>query len=359
MENYRVSAHTRFDVKYHFVWVTVNDKDISMAPIKLGAVLPWDQVAVGDLRYFEKSKRLGISFVNEAVVSKTSLAVEQSPVSVDLNNLHETLTLEDTVHWTIPEGWSVSPSSTAVTIAPGESESVTFDVSCTGPLYPLPELNVRFPYRDEGDCPATKVLRVAREASCARADSSPEIDGKIDEEIWRDPCSGLLAHGGGESVIDSTEFYFAYDAENIYLAAKCWDGNMDSLQALMTEHDDGLYREDCIGFLYRPVAVEDAVYQLYINPLGTVYDQKISRGSDGYWSGNETWNGVYETAATKSDDHWLVEVKIPLSQFGIQAQSGQRWDFNFRRKQYRLDRSGGWQIPHAYDPNGFGKLVLQ
>jgi putative transposase len=33
MENYRTSAHTRFDIKYHFVWITKYRKAVLTGPV--------------------------------------------------------------------------------------------------------------------------------------------------------------------------------------------------------------------------------------------------------------------------------------------------------------------------------------
>ncbi len=347
------------ELEYHFVWVTIDNHGISIAPIKYESVLAWDVTPVSDIRYYETAKRLGISFAGAAAVSEATLKVAASPVTVELHNFDSERALKDTVRWTVPEGWSVEPQQLYVEVPPGEMGTAAFEFSCDGDLYPLPEVSVNFPYQTDAVITAKRELRVAREAVCLPAENPPVIDGVMDEALWQSPRAGLLGDDGKPANVDSTEFYFAYDKDNLYLAVKCVESRMDSLRAAMTEQDDAVYTEDCVGFLYRPISPDDAVYQLYVNPLGTTYDQKITQGSDGYWVGDNRWNGTYEIVTTRGDDLWQVEVRIPLAQFGASIVNGQKWDFNFRRKQARLQSAGGWQIPHAYDPNGFGLLVMQ
>jgi len=345
------------DLDYHFVWVTVSDKEVSITPIQINSIRPWDVASVADLRYYETVRRLGVSFVSPAIVSESPLRVRKATVDVEICNLGQEK-LVDTIHWKAPDGWSVLPADLSVRVNSGETKRVRFEVECSGDLYPLPEMSVDFPYKDS-KCSAQSFLRVARRASCVSADTVPTIDGNLEERWWKRPCSGLLDSEGKPAAIDPTEFYFAYDADNLYLAARCLESKKDSVYASLKEHDDPIHQEDCVGFLYRPHGTEGHIYQLYVNPLGAVFDQEITRGSDGYWDGNQSWDGIYEIAAKVVDESWTVEVRIPLNQFGASAGAGQMWDFNFRRKQKRLNAAGGWQIPHGYDPNGFGQLVMQ
>lgn len=343
----------------HFAWVTVSEDDIAIAPVAVNSVLAWDAVSVEDERYYQTSRLLGISFANVAPVIESQLKVEKTPITVEVHNFSDERTLADTVRWTVPETWKVEPEDLFVEVPAGETGRFEFEVACDSNIYPLPEVSVAFPFGVDGECPASKELRIARYADCIMAESPPVIDGAINEDVWRSYYGGLLSGEGKPSSVDSSEFYFAYDAANLYLGVVCYETKMDSIVADMTEHDDAIYAEDCVGFLYRPLAPVDAVYQLYVNPIGTTFDQKIQQASDGYWVDDQLWDGEYEVATSRGDGTWMVEVRIPLDQFGALTETGMEWDFNFRRKQRRLNDAGGWQIPHAYDPNGFGKLVFR
>lgn len=101
------------------------------------------------------------------------------------------------------------------------------------------------------------------------------------------------------------------------------------------------------------------VYQIYFNPLGSVFDQKISVSPEAGFDADRTWNGTYEVKTIKGSDFWSIEVRIPLNQFEFAIKSGQKWGLNFRRKQKRFNSSADWQVPITYDPETYGYLIMK
>ncbi|MCK4856459.1 MAG: metallophosphoesterase [candidate division Zixibacteria bacterium] len=343
---------------YHFGWVTVDDKEIAIVPVKLGSVLPWDEVSVDDLYFLNKIDYFGISFVEPLAVSE-DLTVAAATLKVDIHNFHDKLTLDDTLRWSVPEGWSVEPESLPLTVAPQGKEQISFQVAGSANLYPVPALTVTFPFLDTLTRSVKAELLVARQVICRHATRAPQIDGKLTEEIWQSPQSQYFAPDGKTCLIDSTAFFFAYDNDNLYLAAHCHESKIDSLFAAATEHDGAVYSEDCVGYFIQPDINDLTVYQFYFNPLGTVFDQKITPYPDGYFDGDPDWNGIYDVKISRGDDFWEIEVRIPLAQLAVTAESGQKWRLNFRRKQERLESAGDWQVPIDYNPKTFGVLLLQ
>ena len=74
---------------------------------------------------------------------------------------------------------------------------------------------------------------------------------------------------------DPVYFYFAWDKDNLYIAAKCMETKMDSIRANAKEHDGAVYGEDCVGYFFQPETDDGPAFQIYFNPLGTAFDQKI------------------------------------------------------------------------------------
>jgi len=101
------------------------------------------------------------------------------------------------------------------------------------------------------------------------------------------------------------------------------------------------------------------VYQIYVNPSGTVFDQRISFDETMWYTTDLEWDGQYEVATSQGDDHWSIEIGIPLAQFGPAPDRGSGWGLNFRRKQARAAAAADWQIPIDYDPRTFGELVFE
>ena len=214
-------------------------------------------------------------------------------------------------------------------------------------------------YSEEKSLTVERDLWIARKAYCHPVSGSPQIDGSIEEDFWQNPAELLYHPEGGEMDIDPVKFYYAYDSDNLYIAAYCVDNQENSPIATAEEHDGAVYAEDCVGFFFEPKAGSDTVYQIYINPLGTVFDMRITRYEDGWMNYDRDWNGNYEVKAIMRDDFWSVEVRIPVDQFGTKVEKDKNWYLNFRRKQKALEGAADWQTPIGADPKTMGVLIIK
>ncbi|MBN1211193.1 MAG: carbohydrate-binding family 9-like protein, partial [candidate division Zixibacteria bacterium] len=219
---------------------------------------------------------------------------------------------------------------------------------------------VNFTYGKDKKVRVEKALAVARTAFCNPADNSVKIDGHLDEAFWRDPAGTFFTEDGGLAATDPSEFYFAYDKDNLYLAAKLTDRKIDSMKAAVTEQDGPVYGEDCIGYFLSPHEYRDTIYQFYFNFLGTVYDHKIWKRADGEMDYARDFNGEYEIKATKDSDIWTIEIRVPVSAMGLAGiKKGDQWEVNFRRKQPRLSAAADWQVPIGYPDYKGGWLIMR
>ncbi len=344
-------------LEYHFVWVTVDGGDISIAPIKMGAVLPWDEVAAHTLHWIEDIR------ANAMQMDKISLGTDTdvfaTRVDVSIANMNEDEVLRATLEWEIPGAWRVSPKRLPVEIAASGSHVEHFSVSTDGPLYPVPVLSIDYPYEEDLTVKIEKALPVERAVYAAHAGEVPRIDGKLSEGMWKDPERVLFAPDGSPMTTDSAFFYFAWDETNLYLGAECMESKIDSVVAAAVNQDDAVYGEDCVGYFLQPEVPGGPVYQIYFNPLGTAFDQKISV-EDGACSGvDREWNGTYEAATAMEGDRWTIEVRIPLEELDTRGEYEKVWTLNFRRKQRRLQTSADWQVPISYNPNDYGIMVMR
>lgn len=342
-------------IDYHFTWVTADKEGISIAPIKLGSVMPWEEVTASEIKLIDKTELTGASFVKSVTVDD-NFNVLDSIVTVKLNNPNTEQLLEDTLTWELPEGWTVEPKSLLVKIPMADSILVNFKIKNKGTLYPVPKLTVRFPYSLGKKYYLKRSLAIARKTNCYQAGTPPVIDGNISELIWQKPVYKLFAPDGKPMRIDSVYFYFAYDENNLYVAAKCKESKIDSIVATVTERDGAVYGEDCAGYFFCPDVAKGIIYQIYFNPLGTVFDQKITDNGN---NADRNWNGTYEVKTLKGSNFWSIEARIPLKQLEAKAVAGQQWGINFRRKQKRFNSAADWQVPIVYNPRSLGLLIMK
>lgn len=338
-------------IQFHYTWVTIDKNGITVTPIKKNSVFTQDEVTARQVKIVDKISLSGISFEN-AVRINQHMKLADSLIYLRITNISDYV-LDDTIRWQSQDNWAVMPKTLPVTLPAKESCDAVFTLKNKGEPYPLPILEVNFPYAQDKEYKLEKPLPISRAVLCNKA-LNPVIDGKINEPFWQNPVNKLYAPDGSQIKVDSTWFYYAYDTDNLYLAARCREQKMNQLAVRVFECDGAVYAEDCVGYFLSPS--RDTIYQIYFNPNGVVFDQKI------YNNGNyadRAWNGAYEVKTDKGDDFWTIEARIPLEQFGFKAESGQEWGINFRRKQKRLNSAADFQVPIQYDPETYGALIMQ
>ncbi|MFZ1946490.1 MAG: metallophosphoesterase [bacterium] len=352
-------------LEHHFVWVTVSEEGLSIAPLRVDAVLPWDEVTVAEIELANEMRAKAISLTRISVGS--ALRVPATPVTLTLRNLGG-LPLKAPLVWDIPEGWAVVPAAGSaapgaatdtVELAAGESRALQFAVSSDTRIYPAPGVSIRYPVAPGKSFDLKATIPVARTAYANKAAQPPEIDGEVTEPAWRDPVTDFFAPDGSAQTAEPAEFYFAWDRDNLYIAAVCMESRVDSIVASATARDGSVYAEDCAGYFFQPVTEDGPLYQIYFSALGTVFDQKMLVEHGVTTSYDADWNGAYEVKTSRGPDRWTMEAKIPLIQFGPEAKAGDRWNMNFRRKQPRLATAADWQVPVGYDPAIYGILELR
>jgi hypothetical protein len=198
---------------------------------------------------------------------------------------------------------------------------------------------------------------IARVAEAAYAEDV-NIDGILDDACWMNYEDKFYAPEGGSSVADSTRFAFAYDENDLYLAAMCYESNMDSIIALLEDRDAMLFGEDCVGYFLQPDPSRQVAYQIYFNAIGTCFDAHIVVDTGGWPKSDVDWNGDYDVMIHRGDGFWSFEARLGLEQFGVRAEKGGTMNINFRRKQKRLNTAADWMaIDHH--PDSYGLLRLE
>jgi hypothetical protein len=304
-------------------------------------------------------QRVETELVKVGPMRVTGYASVRAPVDVSIENTTDE-TLDETIAWDVPDGWTVEPTEATVAVDPGSTGVYTFMMSNPGDLYPTPRMSCTYPLSNGRMLDVDIAAAVLKAARGSVLSEPPTIDGDPSEACWEDctPVTGLHPPYDAE-VEGDTEFAFACDADNLYLSAICHDPSMVDLTAEVEERDGPVYAEDCVGYFFQPNPDEMTVYQIYVNPLGTVFDQRITFDDTMWYTADRDWDGEYEVATQRQDDRWSIEVKIPLESIGGDLQKHPVWRTNFRRKQARTGASADWQVPIDYDPGTFGELKFE
>ncbi len=153
----------------------------------------------------------------------------------------------------------------------------------------------------------------ATTATAVRALRKPVIDGRDDDEVWKEaqPITNFrqfspVANG---DVRFRTEGKVAYDDENFYVFLRMYDPHPDSILRLLGRRDVRV-ATDQIKIIVDSYHDRRTGYEFAVNPAGVKRDYAVYNdiNEDG------SWDGVWEAATTVDSLGWTAEFRIPLSQ---------------------------------------------
>ena len=83
-----------------------------------------------------------------------------------------------------------------------------------------------------------------------------------------------------------------------------------------------------------------------------VYTGNRFRGGGGF-DFDTSWNAVWKSAVRRTEEGWVVEMRIPFTMLRFSDTPDQRWGINFRRVIPRLGEVSDWVlIPRAERSSG-------
>ena len=171
------------------------------------------------------------------------------------------------------------------------------------------------------------------------------IDGKLDDEYWQNcptAATGKFRElQTGRVPTFGTSFKAGWQGSNVVLAIRCDERRGEKLNLAATREDDqAIWYGDAIEI---ELATEThSYYQIAISPNGHVVD--LDRGAPrSQWF---TWDSKAEVATHIAEDHWIVEIRIPITQdendplhqiIGRHPTQSLPWHINLCRQRIRED----------------------
>ena len=167
--------------------------------------------------------------------------------------------------------------------------------------------------RDRYSIPAVKV------------DHSPKIDGVLDDEVWSRAAvvEDFIQQEPreGETATERTEVRVMYDGRNVLIGVHAFDALPSAIVATEMRRDsDRLMDEDNFQLILDTFNDSRSGYMFVTTPLGAKLEQQISEEGEGNIRAglinanvNKNWDGIWDVAATITDDGWTAEIAIPLT----------------------------------------------
>ena len=145
----------------------------------------------------------------------------------------------------------------------------------------------------------------------------PVIDGRLENtwdnasivnEFWqREP-------NVGEAISEETEFLFLYDADNLYIAARCFHKNAQHISSKELARDADLGNEDRIQVILDTYLDGRNGYWFQIGPRGSIGDALISENGRAF---NKSWDGIWDGKTRIHENGWDAEIILPFKTLGF------------------------------------------
>lgn len=182
------------------------------------------------------------------------------------------------------------------------------------------------------------------------------VDGKLDDFAWKNiPVSSIgtmLELETARLPTYGTRFMSEWIGNDLYFAIRCEERLGEDLNiATEKDGDQAIWYGDCIEIQIETDA--HRYYQIVVNPAGALLD--LDRGaSRSQWF---NWSSKAEVATSIADDHWIVEMKLPITRdandplhqvVGSKPTQGLPWFINVCRQRIR---QSGSELS-AFSPTG-------
>src|SRR6266436_8335934 len=178
-------------------------------------------------------------------------------------------------------------------------------------------------------------------------DKAPVIDGKIDDEVWKQAVvfKDFLQISPGDNIAPSkpTEMMMGYDTHTLYMAFHCYD-EPDKVRATVAKRDE-VFGEDNVRIFLDTFNDQRRAYVVGFNPLGVQQDGIMTEGSGTDFSVDI----VMVSKGMITTDGWTLEVAIPFKSLRYEAGKGKQWGIHVWRNIDRFnDEIDSW-MPNARD----------
>jgi len=192
-----------------------------------------------------------------------------------------------------------------------------------------------------------------------RASEPPNIDGLLDEAVWRTAARietfTQQEPLDGEPATERTEVRLLYDANALYIAVHAYDSDPAGVIATEMRRDSPrLLDEDNFQLILDTFRDSRSGYMFVTNPLGAKLEQQVFEEGGGNARGsasniNRDWNGVWSAASQRTSDGWTAEIMIPMVTLRSPDVESQVWGINFMRNIRRKNEQVYWApIPKPY-----------
>ncbi|MDQ4121351.1 MAG: carbohydrate binding family 9 domain-containing protein [Acidobacteriota bacterium] len=189
--------------------------------------------------------------------------------------------------------------------------------------------------------PASRYVRKDAPVHIPRFNSSPTIDGKLDDAVWQNAAvfGDFIQIQPGDNVAPThpTEFMMAYDAKNLYMAFRVKQ-DRDKVRATVARRDN-IFNDDYVLVYIDTFNDDRQAYVIFFNPLGIQADGTFTEGRGEDYSVDL----LMESKGVLTEDGFTIEAAVPFKSLRYEAGKGKNWGLSiFRRVKYNNNEYNSW-----------------
>jgi hypothetical protein len=167
------------------------------------------------------------------------------------------------------------------------------------------------------------------------------LDGILDEAIWQDAegwNGNFMQYFPSDTSVSNypSRVKVAFDDTNLYLAAIMENKGPRKYVSTSLRRDYRGEQNDGISFVFDTFNDLTNAFQFGVNPYGVQREALLANGGSRAEDLNLAWDNKWYSEAKIMENHWQVEVIIPLSTIRFN-EGAQNWNVNF----YRIDSHTG------------------
>ncbi len=163
------------------------------------------------------------------------------------------------------------------------------------------------------------------------------VDGVLSEAVWSEEGYGGFTQSDpldGEPATEKTTVWVAFDEDHLYVAARLSDSEPDKVLGRLGRRDESV-ESDWFYFGVDPYHDHRSGYFFGVNPSGSIVDGTLFNDEDF----DDTWDGVWSSAAVMDEEGWTVEIRVPFDQLRFKSNVAYVWGINFQRDIKRKNES--------------------
>ena len=199
-----------------------------------------------------------------------------------------------------------------------------------------------------------------RTTEARKVEEAMIIDGLLDEAAWETavPIEDFIQFepDQGKPISFETTAWVLYDEDHLYVGFRCVDPDPQKIAASITKRDGEGRQDDLVSVWLDTFHDKRRCYIFATNLLGTQLDVRIT---DNGKTADMTWDGIWESAARRTEYGYSVEIAINLVSIKYQPGENMTWGFNVGRIIPRFLELGYWAGPleHPWKVSQYGELT--